>query len=168
MSKHLEEIINHEFEKPRYLHRALLRKDNLATKSGPRTRSVFNNRVLLEQIGDQTALETLGDSVVHVYILENSIKKGVKSRKDMHNNKRDHGKNLALNKIAKNKQLQNFVYWSENEDTRRIWEKEGSLVLADCFEALVGAIYLDGGMGSVRNTLNTLEFLKLYEDTPAP
>ncbi len=83
-----------------------MRKDNLTNKPGPRTRLDFTCYDILAQIGDQKALETLGDSVVHVYILENSIKKGVTTPKDMHNRKRDHGKNLTLNQIAEKIQLQ--------------------------------------------------------------
>jgi len=166
MLNRLELIIKYEFDNVSHLHRALLRKDNISTKLGKRTRLHFENPDVLMQIGDQTALETLGDAVVDVYILENTIKKGATSRQHMHNRKRDYGKNLTLIKIAKKIQLQDFVYWSENEENSKIWEKEGSKVLADCFEALMGAIYLDNNMESVRKTLDTLGFLKIYENTP--
>lgn len=166
MLNRLESIIKYEFDNVSLLNRALLRKDNFSTKPGKKTRLYFPDPDILVQIGDQTALETLGDAVVDVYILENTIKKGATSRQDMHNRKRDYGKNLTLIKIAKKFQLQDFVYWSENEENSNIWENEGSKVLADCFEALMGAIYLDNSMESVRKTLDTLGFLKIYEDTP--
>jgi len=166
MLNRLELIIDHKFENQTYLHRALLRKDNITNKPGTKTRFDFTSQDILMQIGDQTALETLGDAVVHVYILEKQIKKGATRREEMHNQKRDYGKNLSLNKIAENIQLQDFIYWSENEENRKIWEKENSFVLADCFEALIGAIYMDGGMKSVTKTLDTLKFLEIYQETP--
>ena len=166
MSNHLESILDHKFEDQSNLHRALFRKDNITNKPGTRTRLDFPSRDMIMQIGDQTALETLGDAVIHVYILENRIENGAKSREDMHIQKMDYGKNVTLTKVAKKIRLQDFVYWSENEENTKIWEKEGSRVLADCFEALIGAIYLDGGTKSVRKTLDTLKFLELYRETP--
>ena len=166
MLDRLESIVNHKFENKARLHRALMRKDNLATKPGTRTVIEFPSLESRIQLGDQTALETLGDAVIYVYLLEKQIQKGARSREEMHNQKRDYGKNLSLNKIAENIKLQDFVYWSENEEKGRIWEKANSFVLADCFEALIGAIYMDGGMKSVTNTLDTLKFLEIYQETP--
>jgi len=143
-----------------------MRKDNIATKPGTRTVIEFPSLESRIKLGDQTALETLGDAVIYVYLLENQIQKGARSREEMHNQKRDYGKNLSLNKIAENIKLQDFVYWSENEEKGRIWEKANSFVLADCFEALIGTIYMDDGMKSVTNTLDTLKFLEIYQETP--
>jgi dsRNA-specific ribonuclease len=166
MLEQLESILNHEFKTKAHLHRALMRKDNLETKSGTRTITDFPSPESRTQLGDQTALETLGDAVINVYLLENQIAKGARTREEMHNQKRDYGKNLSLKKIAEKIKLQDFVYWSENEEKRKIWEKEDSFVLADCFEALIGAIYRDGGMKSVTNTLDSLKYLKIYQETP--
>jgi len=78
----------------------------------------------------------------------------------------NYGKNVALDRVARKIQLHDFVYWSENEENTRIWEKKGSRVLADCFESLIGAIYLDGGMKIVRKALEKVKFLELYQETP--
>jgi len=164
MSSRLESIINYNFENQSHLHRALLRKDNFTNKPGTRTRRDFPSQDLIMQIGDQTTLETLGDAVIHVYILENSIRKGAKNREDMHTRKRDYGMNVTLDRVATKIRLQEFIYWSENEENTRIWEKKGSQVLADCFESLIGAIYLDGGMTSVRKALDKVKFLELYQE----
>lgn len=143
-----------------------MRKDNITTKAGTKTIIEFPSQESRIQVGDQTALETLGDAVIYVYLLEKQIKKGATRRKEMHKQKRDYGKNLSLKKIAENNKLQDFVYWSENEENRKIWENENSFVLADCFESLIGAIYMDGGMKSVTKTLDTLRFLEIYQETP--
>lgn len=166
MLNQLESIIDHKFKIKTHLHRALMRKDNLATKPGTRTIMEFPSLESRIQLGDQKALETLGDAVIYVYLLEKQIEKGARSQEEMHNQKREYGKNLSLNQIAEKMKLQDFVYWSENEEKGRIWEKEDSTVLAGCFEALIGAIYMDGGMKSVTNTLDKLEFLEIYQDTP--
>lgn len=143
-----------------------MRKDNLETKPGTRTLTDFPSLESRNQLGDQTALETLGDAVINVYLLKKQIEKGARSREEMHNQKRDYGKNLSLNKIAEKIKLQDFVYWSENEEKRRDWEKEDRKFLAGCFEALIGAIYMDGGMKSVIKTLDTLKYLEIYQETP--
>ncbi len=72
MLNRLESIIKYEFDNISLLEKALLRKDNFTTKPGKKTRINFPDPDILTQIGDQTSLETLGDAVIDVYILENT------------------------------------------------------------------------------------------------
>ena len=37
--------------------------------------------------------------------------------------------------------LQNYVVWGTDEFDKKIWSQSTTKILADCFEALVGAVY---------------------------
>ncbi len=160
----LESTLDYTFKCKSFLIRALMRTDNILGKPGTRTIRDFTSQEKIRGIGDQTALETLGDSIIDVYILEDTINKGASKREHMHNRKRDFGKNVAINRVAEKIQLYDFVYWSENEENTKIWRKQGSRVMAGCFEALIGAIYMDGRMESVKKTLDKMNFIGLIQE----
>ncbi|HJJ39403.1 MAG TPA: ribonuclease III domain-containing protein, partial [Methanocorpusculum sp.] len=55
--------------------------------------------------------------------------------------------------FAEKIKLPDFVFWGAGEQRQRIWES--GRVSAECFEALCGAAYLDGGMTAVKIILMT-------------
>ena len=54
--------------------------------------------------------------------------------------------------------LQNYVIWGPDEETRKIWEHKTTKKLADCFEALIGAVYKDHGMPGVEKMLKKIDY----------
>lgn len=66
-----------------------------------------------------------------------------------------------LAQVAETINLERFLFLSRGEakDTGRARE----VILANAFEALVGALYLDGGFGAAKNVINGLVMARLEE-----
>ena len=108
----------------------------------------------MNEIGHLEALETLGVSVLYVYLLEEKVKQNKSmSEQEAQGIKETFGSNEKLHKIGLDIFLQDYVFWGKTEEKQEIWLKEESHDLADCLEAIIGAIYLDGGMKNVRRIL---------------
>lgn len=154
----LEKIMGYKFKCKNLLFRALMRKDVLNSPKDTTALSFFRTVEKIEEIGHQDALETLGDSVLYVRVLE----KFVKDDKVMDGDfasfiKEKFGGNARLHNCASRHHLEYYIFWGKTEKISKIWNN--GTVLADCFEALVGAVYLDGGMKNVRLVLNALNIL---------
>lgn len=158
MIEDIEKALKYNFKEKELLLRALIRKDNFHTAMGNKAVETFHSVEKMLEIGHQKAFETLGDSIIYVYLLECFIESPIVESKDMHEIKVQFGQNEALKAIAKHIDLQDFVYWSDNEEAREVWVGSDK-VLADCFEALIGAVYLDGEMDSVKHVLDGLRFI---------
>jgi ribonuclease-3 len=65
-----------------------------------------------------------------------------------------------LRGLAEDLDLEEYVRWGKGEAAQAVWTS--GRVLAECMEALIGAIYLDGGMSAAASVLRRLG---LTEDT---
>jgi ribonuclease-3 len=154
----LEKIIGYKFECKKLLFRALMRKDVLNSPADTTALSFFRTIEKITEIGHQEALETLGDSILYVRVLEKYIKDDKVMSKDFASFiKEKFGENIRLHHCASKHDLEEYFFWGKTEKNREIWN-DGT-VLADCLEALVGAVYLDGGMENVRVVLSALNIL---------
>ncbi len=133
--KELEKIINYEFKKTTFLERALTHKS-------------LNNEINNEK------LEFLGDRVLGLVISETLLEKYPDEKEGIIDKKFANLVNKkTCSNIAKKINLKKYILLGSSHK-----KPEGSAdkISSDCLEALVGAIYLDGGFKSVQNFIFTL------------
>jgi ribonuclease-3 len=137
------------------------------------TRSAALNEAVeheeLKAIGHQRSLATLGDSILDYAIIEKFAKKHHGNPGEINALRERYGKNTAIHAFAKEQiKLQDYVIWGPNERATKRWEEERTDLLADCFEALVGAIYLDQGIKAVTKFLKEIDYFdRIDEQYPA-
>lgn len=134
----LETVLNYRFQHPGYLELALIHRSWAAPPESP-LRGLNNER-----------LEFLGDSVVNMLVTEFLFQTYPDRREGELSKikaKAVSGKSLA--KCSRKLNLGDFMRISEGE--RKAGGGEKDSILADVFEAIIGAIYLDGGLEPCRN-----------------
>ncbi len=133
-SKELERIIKYSFKKSSILERALTHKS-------------LNNYVNNEK------LEFLGDRVLGLVISETLLEKYPEEKEGIIDKK---FANLVNKKtcslIAKKINLKKFILLGSSH---KKLERSADKISSDCLEALVGAIYIDGGFKSVEKFILT-------------
>ena len=126
--KYLEKIIKYNFKKSSLLEKALTHKS-------------FNNIINNEK------LEFLGDRVLGLVISEKLLSKFPDEKEGIIDKK---FANLVNKKtcllIAKKINLKRFILLGSSH---KKLERSADKISSDCLEAIVGAIYLDGGLKSV-------------------
>ena len=126
--KELEKIIKYNFKKPSILEKALTHKS-------------LNNDVNNEK------LEFLGDRVLGLVISQTLLEKYPDEKEGIIDKK---FANLVNKKtcslIAKKINLKRYILLGSSH---KKLERSADKISSDCLEALVGAIYLDGGLKSV-------------------
>ena len=124
----LEKIIKYNFKKPVLLEKALTHKS-------------FDNSINNEK------LEFLGDRVLGLIISEKLLEKFPEEKEGIIDKK---FANLVNKKtcllIAKKINLKKFIKLGSSH---KKLERSADKIISDCLEAIVGAIYLDGGLKSV-------------------
>lgn len=150
--KTLLERLEHEFQRPELLEHALTHR----SVTGPGRGHLASNE----------RLEFLGDRVLGLCIAE------WLSERYPHEREGDLGKRLAalvardtLAPIAENLGVPAALRIPPAE--HRTGLRERANVLADALEALLGALYLDGGLDVVRAVVRR-EWAPLMDSTPAP
>ncbi len=125
--KELEEVLNYNFKNKDILHKALTHKSFSST---------LNNE----------KLEFLGDRVLGLIISKELLDRYPNEKEGIIDKKFANlvNKHTCI-KIAKKLGLKKFLYLgSSHKNLERSTDK----IISDCLEALVGAIYLDGGLKS--------------------
>ena len=132
--KDLEKIINYSFKKTSLLEKALTHKS-------------YDNNINNEK------LEFLGDRVLGLVISEKLIEKYPDEKEGIIDKKYA---NLVNKKtcllIAKKINLKKFILLGSSH---KKLERSADKINSDCLEAIVGAIYLDGGFKSVEKFILT-------------
>ena len=139
--KELEEILNYNFKNKNILHKALTHKS-------------------FDSINNNEKLEFLGDRVLGLIISEKLLKKFPNEKEGIIDKK---FANLVNKKtcslIGKSMNLKKFLFLGpSNKNLERSTDK----IMSDCLEAIVGAIYLDGGLKIVQKFI--LNFWETYLD----
>ncbi len=139
--KELEEILNYTFKNKNVLHRALTHKS-------------FDSK------NNNEKLEFLGDRVLGLIISEKLLKKFPNEKEGIIDKK---FANLVNKKtcslIGKSINLKKFLFLGpSNKNLERSTDK----IISDCLEAIVGAIYLDGGLKIAQKFI--LKFWETYLD----
>lgn len=96
----------------------------------------------------------LGDAVLDVAIVEDLLEAGEHDKGDITQKKINSVNMTVFRRIAESIRLPEYVHWGKGELRMRIWES--GRVSAECFEAVVGAAYLDGGMDAVKIIAKTV------------
>ena len=122
--KELENILKHNFKDKSLLNKALIHKS-------------FSNKVNNEK------LEFLGDRVLGLIISKKLLDKYPDEKEGIIDKKFANLVNKrTCVEIAKKLNLKKFIYLGSSHKNL---ERSADKILSDCLEAIVGAIYLDGG-----------------------
>jgi ribonuclease-3 len=147
---HLEEKINFHFEDKKLLENAFVH------------RSYLNENKSFKYPSNEK-FEFLGDSVLSlitsVYLFNHYKNLSEGAYTDI---KASIVKTESLFEAAKKLQLGDYLYLSHGEDENK--GRENMSILADCFEALLGAIYLDKGFDAAYNFVETFLFGETLDD----
>ena len=132
--KEFEKIINYNFKKSSYLEKALTHKS---------LNNIINNE----------KLEFLGDRVLGLIISEKLLEKYPDEKEGIIDKKYANlvNKKTCL-QIAKKINLKKFILLGSSH---KKLERSAEKVSSDCLEAIVGAIYLDGGLKSAEKFILT-------------
>ncbi len=141
----LEGIIGYTFLDRDLLMRALTRRARAQEEDDP-----VSDRHM-------DALATLGDAVIDTVVLESLYAAGVSGKGDISVAKMNMVNMSSLRALAESIGLADYVLWGKGERHQHVWTS--GRVLAECMEALCGAVYLDGGIDAARNILKNLSFL---------
>lgn len=132
----LQEKLGHRFTDPSILEQAIIHRSSLHASGGSRIES--NER-----------LEFLGDSVLGLIANEFLFTNYVDSEEgDLTKMKSKLVCGASLAKVAGQQELGVHVLMSQGEESTG--GRERASILADLVEALIGAVYLDGGLPAAR------------------
>ncbi len=138
----IEETLGYSFKNDTYLNRALTRK------------AYANEQEQKQQhkdCEDQEIYRTLGDAVLKLVLVDMLIKSGCDTRDDITLKKKDMEREEKLADIGRNLGIGQFIKLGVGEKKQRA--NEEPKVLAETLEALIAAIYYDGGFDAARETI---------------
>ncbi|MDO8842535.1 MAG: ribonuclease III domain-containing protein [Methanocalculus sp.] len=145
----LEEAIGYTFSDPSLLTRAL-------------TRSAYAREAGLPNSRHMDAFAVLGDAAIELAVIEEVIAAGEFDKGVITNIKVNAVNMLRLRMAAESLDLALYVRWGKGEKTQGIWTS--GRVLAECYEALIGALYLDSGINDVKKVLYASGILSNKKD----
>ena len=133
-------------------------------KNNDLLRQVFVHRSYLNEHPDfelhsNERLEFLGDAVIELITTEYLFENFPNAEGDLTNWRASLVNGVMLSELSKKLKMGDCLFLSKGEE--RTGEKSRQLILANCFEALVGAIYLDGGYESAKNFIKKTLLKKL-------
>ncbi|KAF5084994.1 Ribonuclease 3 [anaerobic digester metagenome] len=137
MESDLEERINYSFKQKDLLQRALLH------------RSRSNEE---RQKQDQDALGTLGDAVLKTILCDLLMRSGYETKDEITIMKSAIENRPFLAELGRNFDLQNKILVGEGARMQK--HNEEPNVIAETLEAIIGAIYLDGGYESAQKVVS--------------
>jgi ribonuclease-3 len=147
----LERIINYHFKNSSLAGQALSHRSATRENSEGHFRS--NER-----------LEFLGDAVLGMVVSRFLYEKfPEKEEGELTKLKAVLVSEPTLSRVGKEINLGHFLYLSEEES--KSGGRERPSIVADAYEALIGAIFLDGGLGSVKKTIEKHLLSKYWELT---
>ena len=138
-NKELEKILNYNFKNPDLLKQSLVHKsfDNL------------NNNEKLEFLGDRVLGLIISKKLIEIYPEE---REGIIDKKfaNLVNKK-------TCSNIANKLDIKKFMFLGPSHKSL---QRSADKIMGDCLEAIIGAIYLDGGIKSAETFV--LNFWKQY------
>ncbi|MBN1195333.1 MAG: hypothetical protein JXA08_08330 [Methanomicrobiaceae archaeon] len=112
----------------------------------------------------QKGLDILGGAVLDFCIFTRFFTPENSELKYYDKKRMKYGNNETLQKISRDYlKLDEAVLWSSNEMNQRNWEKKGSVTLAECFKAIIGGLYRDGGIPAVERFLGKIDFYRYID-----
>lgn len=127
------------------------------------THSSFANENKSEKIGNNERLEFLGDSILNLIISEKIYKDYPElAEGEMTKSRANIVCESSLMKCSNELNLGNYILLGKGEEMTG--GRSRASILSDAFEALIGAIYIDGGIKSARGFINRV-MKRLVEDS---
>jgi NCAIR mutase (PurE)-related protein/23S rRNA maturation mini-RNase III len=139
----IEENIGYSFLDKNILNRALTRKAY-----------ALEQRQRNHVCEDQEIFRTLGDAVLKAVLVDLLIHSGCKTRDEITRKKIELEREESLAKICRELGIGESIMLGAGEKKQRA--NEEPYVLAETFEAVIGAIYLDGGYDTVKKIITNL------------
>jgi ribonuclease-3 len=139
----IEENLGYTFKNKDFINRALTRK---AYALEQKQQNI--------ECEDQEIYRTLGDAVLKTVLIDLLIKSGVNSRGDITSRKKSLEREEGLAQISKRLDIGSFLKLGKGEEKQKADEEP--YVLAETFEAVIGAIYLDGGFEACKEIIEKL------------
>lgn len=134
----LEAVLGHHFENRELLERAFTHKSRLSEKNGQ------------DPASDNEQLEFLGDSILGFLVSETLVARHPDFPEGRLSKLKAHLVSaLHLHEVALQAKLGDYLILGRGEEMSGGREKKA--LLANAVEALIAALYLDGGMEPVRN-----------------
>ncbi len=141
----LEKRIGYTFKNDKLLFHALCR-----------TAFARENSIPLTSTMDYLAV--LGDAVIEILVIQSLIESGQTEKGEITRLKIEKVNMSVLRKLAEDIGLPAFVNWGRGEIQMKIWAS--GRVSAECFEALMGAIYLDSGLSQAQKVLRRVGLIE--------
>lgn len=141
MNAKLSEIIGYTFSNEKICEHAL-------------TRTAYARENLIDTGDTMDYLAVIGDAVMDVIIIREIIESGVRDKGEITKLKIESVNMSVFRALAESVDLPRFVRWGRGEERMQIWNS--GRVSAECFEALMGAVYLDGGIDAARGVFNRI------------
>ena len=139
----LEENLGYKFKNKSLLDRALTRKAY-----------ALEQHQQNKDCEDQEIYRTLGDAVLKAVLIDLLIKSGCCTRDEITRRKKRLEREEGLAEISKHIGIGSFLKMGKGEEKQKAQEEP--YVLAETFEALIGAIYLDGGFEASKRVIMEL------------
>ncbi|WP_317137678.1 ribonuclease III domain-containing protein [Methanochimaera problematica] len=140
----MEKKIGYNFKNREYLIRAL-------------TRHSYSKERDLPENDYMDAYATLGDAVIDVIVIKFIIDSGEHEKGSITLKKTNMVNMSSLRKLGEKLDIHENVLWGKGERQQEIWTS--GRVLAECMEAIAGAVFLDGGLEVVFEMLKKIDFV---------
>jgi ribonuclease-3 len=138
-----EENLGYRFKNISLLDRALTRKAY-----------ALEQHQQNKEYEDQEIYRTLGDAVLKAVLIDLLIKSGYSTRDEITSRKKSLEREEGLAQIGKRLGIGQVLKLGKGEEKQKAQEEP--YVLAETFEAIIGAVYLDGGFDAAKGTINIL------------
>jgi len=145
--KELEEKIKYSFKNISYLTEALSHRSYINSEG-------------IENIKSNERLEFLGDAVLEIIVSKYLFLENPKKNEGLLTKIRSHWvSKTVIFELAKQMELGKYIYLSPAEI--KMGGRERKTIISDAYESLLGAIFLDGGMGKAEDFvhLTMLDFI---------
>ncbi len=136
----IEENLDYPLSDKSLLNRALTRKAY-----------ALEQRQINQGCEDQEVLRTLGDAVLKTILVDLLIKSGCRTREEITTKKKGLEREEMLANIGSGLKIGSSIRLGIGEKKQKAAEEPK--VLAETLEAIIGAIYLDGGYNISRDTI---------------
>ncbi|HJJ42716.1 MAG TPA: ribonuclease III domain-containing protein [Methanocorpusculum sp.] len=108
------------------------------------TRTAYARENELSMSDTMDSLAVLGDAVLDLVVIRRLIDEGEFDKGEITRKKIDLVNMSVIRRLAEEIGLPGYMKWGKGELRMQIWTS--GRVSAECFEALMGAAYLDGGV----------------------
>ncbi len=108
------------------------------------TRTAYARENELSMSDTMDSLAVLGDAVLDLIVIRQLIEEGEFDKGEITRKKIDLVNMTVVRRLAEDIGLPAYMRWGKGELRMQIWTS--GRVSAECFEALMGAAYLDGGV----------------------